>query len=544
LFFTLSSIKWIRLTVSVVLLSVISALNFESDDWYVIKKMGSISSITEDDFLVYILADNGIFTIDKSSGDIEYSVEFSNNFPNPEILHYDEYLGYFWLITRNEIYVKSSVASYWWNLRYTDLGFDFRRTIYDIGSSPSYVWIDIGTQIYPVYAHGSAIPQDEEIDFSESDLIEWASYSKGRSGEALDISQYLIMDDWNVGLKYIKDLDGNEIHPTVKFEDSDGEIWIGSEEGILLKGWRHSQRLEIIQKGPQSYNITTFQKDNQGNWWFADSPFMRTGKRRSHKYPSRKYHLSHWYEYENKWNYMESLNNKRLSSDIHDIQNIGSILYLSTFDGLIVIDTIQDEWDVLKQKHGLKDDVLWDIEQYGNSLYIATKFGISEVSIVDNYVIPNKDNWIEKFDNVEIYDIEIDSDFFHISSANGLFKIDHEDGNIKKLSTRLFDKIQIIDGLSWGLGNSLWSINAQGKERKFISGVTDFYIHEDFVWSTNGKAITLSNFITENEWDIPLERGMEGAHIYSLACDDEWVWFLTNKGIIFYNWTTYNNAQN
>ena len=37
---------------------------------------------------------------------------------------------------------------------------------------------------------------------------------------------------------------------------------------------------------------------------------------------------------------------------------------------------------------------------------------------------------------------------------------------------------------------------------------------------------------------------MEGAHIYSLSCDDQWVWFLTNKGIIFYNWTTYNNAQN
>jgi hypothetical protein len=115
---------------------------------------------------------------------------------------------------------------------------------------------------------------------------------------------------------------------------------------------------------------------------------------------------------------------------------------------------------------------------------------------------------------------------------------------IEKLSTRIFDKIQIIDGMVWGLGNSLWSIDAQGTEHQFKSSVTDFYIHEDFVWTTNGKAITLSNLITENEWDIPLERGMEGAHIYSLSCDDQWVWFLTNKGIIFYNWTTYNNAQN
>ena len=545
MFYIPSSIKWIRLTVSVVLFSVISALNFDPDDWYVIKKMGSITSITEDDFLVYILADNGIFTIDKSSGDIEYNMEFSDNFQNPQILFYDESLDYFWLITQNEIYIKSSVGSYWRNLSYSDLGFDFRRTIYDIGSSPSYIWIDMGTQIYPVYAHGSGIPEDEEIDFTESDLIKWGHYSKGRSGESLDISQYLIMDDWNVGLKSIRDLDGHVIHPTVMFEDSNGEIWIGSDEGILLKGWRHSQRLEVIQTGPLSQSITIYQKDNQGNWWFGDSYFMRWGKSKNLSYNKNNFILSHWYENDNQWDYIKLYSNYNgLLSDIHDIQNIGTFLYISTLDGLLIYDTIQNEWDVLKQKHGLKDDVLWDIEEYENSLYIATKFGISEVSIVDNYVIPNKDNWIEQFNNVEIYDIEINSDYFYVSSAKGLFRIDHIEEKIKKLSTRIFDKIQIIDGMVWGLGNSLWWIDAQGTEQKYKSSVTNFYIHEDFVWTTNGKAITLSNFITENEWDIPLERGMEGAHIYSLSCDDEWVWFLTNKGIIFYNWTTYNNAQN
>ncbi len=49
---------------------------------------------------------------------------------------------------------------------------------------------------------------------------------------------------------------------------------------------------------------------------------------------------------------------------------------------------------------------------------------------------------------------------------------------------------------------------------------------------------------TFQEWNIRLQRGMKDAHIYSLSCDDEWVWFLTNNGIIFYNWETYNNVQN
>ena len=159
--FILTSLrKWIQLIISIVLFSLVSALNFDPDDWYVIRKIGSISSITEDNFSIYLLADNGIFTIDKLSGDIEYNVQLSDKFYNPQIIYYDNYSDYFWLITRTEIYIKSSVSSYWRNLDYTDLGFEFRRTIYDIGSSPSYMWIDVGTQIFPVYAYGAKIPDN------------------------------------------------------------------------------------------------------------------------------------------------------------------------------------------------------------------------------------------------------------------------------------------------------------------------------------------------------------------------------------------------
>ena len=539
-----SSMKWIQFSITIILFSVVSALNFDPDDWYVIKKMGSISSITEDNFSIYILADNGIFTIDKSSGDIEYNVELSDKFYDPQIIYYDDYSDYFWLITRSEIYVKSSVSSYWRNLNYTDLGFDFRRTIYDIGSSPSYMWIDVGTQILPVYAFGAKISDNKEIDESEIDLIKWGHYSNGRSGESLDISPYLIMDDWNVGLNIINNIDGRKIHPTVLMEGSDNDIWIGSKEGVLLKGWKPSQRLEIIETGPHSDYITTFFNDENGNWWFADSPFMRTGKHFNQNF-SNYNTLSHWSEFNNEWNYnkIESIYNGR-PVDIHDIFSIDRMTYLTSSYGLVIIDRSENEWNILNQNNGLKDEVLWNLDLYENSLYIATKYGISEVSIVSNTVIPNKDNWIEKFDNVEIYDIEIDSVYFYISSANGLFKIGHESEKIKKISTRKFKKIQIIDEVIWGLEYSLWWIDLEGNEFKYENGITDFFIHEDFVWSTNGSEIHLSNSETYQEWDIPLERGMKDAHIYSLSCDDEWVWFLTNNGIIFYNWTTYNNVQN
>ena len=44
--------------------------------------MGSISSITEDNYSIYILADNGIFTIDKSS-ELQIDMNIAEWFKNP-----------------------------------------------------------------------------------------------------------------------------------------------------------------------------------------------------------------------------------------------------------------------------------------------------------------------------------------------------------------------------------------------------------------------------------------------------------------------------
>ena len=116
-------------------------------------------------------------------------------------------------------------------------------------------------------------------------------------------------------------------------------------------------------------------------------------------------------------------------------------------------------------------------------------------------------------------------------------------GNFNIYPSEVFDKIKKNDFLNIGF---------DGLEVKVIK-VTQNILSCRVInggMLENNKGIHLTNrniklnFITEKDWDIPLERGTEGAHIYSLSCDDEWVWFLTNKGINFYNCTTYNNAQN
>ena len=199
-----------------------------------------------------------------------------------------------------------------------------------------------------------------------------------------------------------------------------------------------------------------------------------------------------------------------------------------------VVDGIDYTYSITAYDRGVKPDSL----QYG-------RFGAwdeTTTTITNDW---DSEKWLANVPaHIFTESMEADSFYFYISSSNGLFKIGHEGEQINKISTRKFKKIQIVNGTIWGIEHSLWWIDLEENEFKYENGITDFFLYEDFVWTTNGSEINLSNSSTYQEWDIPLERGMEGARIYSLSCDDEWVWFLTNNGIIFYNWTIYNNAQN
>ena len=49
---------------------------------------------------------------------------------------------------------------------------------------------------------------------------------------------------------------------------------------------------------------------------------------------------------------------------------------------------------------------------------------------------------------------------------------------------------------------------------------------------------------TSQTWDYSQEDGIPGNRIFGLDCDENWVWFLTNKGVAFYNWSRWHYVKN
>jgi hypothetical protein len=518
------------------------------DDWYIIKDVPQINAITEDDYNIYFGTDDGIFSMDKHDEDFIFNVDYSNGLYSPNISHfyYDEFSDYYWVITNNSVSIRSSVSSYWRELNLRDLGINNVYEINDIGSSPNYIWLDVGGYFLAIES-AIGIKTTDEIDYTEQDLITWGNSRFGRSGETLDVSAYTIPGDWEIGLKTIKNRHGQLVKPTVWLEDSLGNIWFGTDTGIILKGWVHSHRLEMLEFGLHQETIFTAYKDDYDNWWFADSHFMRTGKQIINDamfYDGLNIHnrrfLSRWIENANKWQYF--LENEIIPmsfQEVHDILRFDNSVYLATLGGIFIYDLLENDWRTITEKNGLYDASVWKLVRHDASLFAITSQGINEISLINYTVIPNKDNWISQFYGHEVYHMVLSGSIAYVATQKGLFSVNRENNEIRSISDKIFKKLQLVDETLYALDNGVWKFNNR-EWTKIELGIHDFTVCGQFIWMNMGRKAKLVNHESEQFWIYGTDDGLPGSQIYGLDCDPDWVWFLTNKGIAFYQWSQHH----
>ncbi len=418
--------------------------------------------------------------------------------------------------------------------------------INDIGSSPNYIWLDVGGYFLAIES-AIGIKTTDEIDYTEQDLITWGNSRFGRSGETLDVSAYTIPGDWEIGLKTIKNRHGQLVKPTVWLEDSLGNIWFGTDTGIILKGWVHSHRLEMLEFGLHQETIFTAYKDDYDNWWFADSHFMRTGKQIINDamfYDGLNIHnrrfLSRWIENANKWQYF--LENEIIPmsfQEVHDILRFDNSVYLATLGGIFIYDLLENDWRTITEKNGLYDASVLNLVRHYASIFAISSKGINEISLINYTVIPNKDNWISQFYGHEVYHMVLSGSIAYVATQKGLFSVNRENNEIRSISDKIFKKLQLVDETLYALDNGVWKFNNR-EWTKIELGIHDFTVCGQFIWMNMGRKAKLVNHESEQFWIYGTDDGLPGSQIYGLDCDPDWVWFLTNKGIAFYQWSQHH----
>ena len=295
-------------------------------------------------------------------------------------------------------------------------------------------------------------------------------------------------------------------------------------------------------------HVTTSFFDLEGNWWFADSQFKRTGelsKFKSNIFIRKQVpFIVKWKELDNKWKYYyPNESNVIQNMDVNTILRVGGIVYFGTMSGLLYLDLFNNDWSMISVQNGLNDAAIWDLMWHGNSIFLATINGINEISIINHSVIPDQDKRFDFLRNIEIYDMLSDSMFFYFTTALGLYKMNWQDEKPNLISQRKFKQIKLYEDSIIGTDGSLWIVD-EGKEDQYItSNINHFDICGSYVWmNKNNKAIVL-DLISNWEWEYDKSDGIPGNDIHGIECDEDWVWFLTNQGIAFYNWGDYHQKD-
>ena len=501
---------------------------YNPDDWYSITHPGAINAIAEDNFNLYFATDNSVFLYDKAREDFRYDNNFSLQIEFSQIRHmvYDTYRDYFWVVHPGGISYKSSVSSIWREMSLYNSGIFSYYEIDDMGISPKFIWIRSINELYPFdpFSAKAANWEDAQHDV---DFIEWGYSKYGIAGENFDISSYTMQGEWSIGLNNITHRDGSNIHTTLYMEDGDGNLWFGTTEGYILKGWRHSPRLELVTIGLGFDNVTTAYHDQEGIWWFADSHFKRTGETSAF---GRMYQTSHmpfitqWDETDNQWTYYTPEESKLIEhTDINAILRVGSTVYFGTMFGLLYLDLYNHDWNLLNTTKGLNDAAVWDIIEHDGSIYLATARGINEISIVNHSLIPDGENRYEALSRFSIYDMAADSDFIYLGTNVGLLKMDWGNGSLSTLSKREFRKIKLIENSIFGTDGSLWLLKDGEEEKYLTSNVHDFDICGSYIWTSQGSSAELLDTVTTRVWEYGQADGILGQQIYGISCDADWV---------------------
>ena len=125
-----------------------------------------------------------------------------------------------------------------------------------------------------------------------------------------------------------------------------------------------------------------------------------------------------------------------------------------------------------------------------------------------------------------------------------MFKLDINSRTLDKLSSNIFFKIDFYNGIILGLNESLWRIDYLNNKEEVIvfrtGGAKDFLVSDDYVWFNLVDQIELVSLDSKERWTYSHNDGFVDTQIFDLGKDGDWVYFLTNQGIIYYNWRAYH----
>ena len=321
--------------------------------------------------------------------------------------------------------------------------------------------------------------------------------------------------------------------------DNNNNLWIGTDTGELFKCDLYLNSIKKIKNIPYFSNINKAYYDQYGEWWISandnislyDDSFTL----------NKDIFLLHWNEEINEWSYFQNdLAPKISSADITSILRSMNNLYVGTNKGLLKYKMNKDEWIFLKDN--TLNYYVYSVLKIKDLIYVATNKGLKIFSETNDFII--KKDIISRFDTYAIRDLAVIDNRLYFVADIGLFEYNLDENHVSKISDISYSMI-VTDSeknLYVSKKNRLFRINQNNIDYLAnIKTMKNMCFCNNFIWINNSKYASVLNLFNNDIVEYDALDGLLSKKIYDIQCDDDWVWFSTDNGLVLYNWSKYHN---
>lgn len=528
------------------LYSLIYSQNFiyNEEDWIVVSNPGYITSMTVRFDDIIFTSNKGVFVYNTNTNNFSFMSEFIRGFNNNnKIIHNDSFRDHIWFLNNEKLYFKPYVSSIWREIEFYELDIIDFSSIKNIGSNHDFIFLKINSNEILVLDPFSGKKVDyDDVTFIDFETVIWSATNNDDINFSFDLQRFKSDAGFNILSNEYMEYNGQFIYITCAIEDNNKNIWLSTNSGQLFKGNLYTETLKKVSNLPYFSNINLAYLDEYGEWWMStDDQILMPDEFLVNT--SDNIFLAHWKEKNNKWSYIkQNVSMSIKSADITSFIRYASNIYVGTNKGVLLYNVNKKEWSSYE---GINDEYyVYNLDKSEDFIYVATNKGIKIISIINNSVL-NFDK-LKMFDDYQIYDLVSIDNILYFSSEIGLFSYQLFEDFLTKVSEDIFINITVDkenDLLYLNNKNRIFLYDGKFKNISSIKRIKDISFCNNFLWINNNRYATLFNVSTSEIFEYDYLDGIVGKKINSIECDDDWVSFSTDKGLVLFNWLKYHNVK-
>ena len=470
---------------------------FNPFDWVQYRKTGSINSISSSSSYIYLGSENGgILRFNIFSERLDEPITKAQGLRSNSIkaLHYD-YNGYLWVATPFGVEYSITAEGSWRFLSNNELGIPFNSFVHQIGESEDGIWINAGNLYYRldritgVILESMAVP-NKNVDWSSS------TNSYGNEFSSL-IIDYSLLDGWISDLESLINPNGKKISITTYYFNKMNELWIGTEEGYFFKGDNTMKTLKPFYSGLAGDHI--YDIEGKKYFWLGGKLEGRSDGISYFDPLTKSFDL---------YLFDETINMDRTS--IFSIIEMKNKVWFSGDGVILSYNKKNDFWKTIRLSMGNPRDQISSFIYIDDHVWFGSYNGLQTLDINGSII---KNEILQFFKNINIYDLAVKNNFLFIASGIGLYIYDIKNNKIfdyKNFGYRPNDFLPLTRNTAY----------------------TDLAYNSRNIYAANQSGIISFNF-RNRKWSNAVDPSIFGGlKVKSMAIEKDIIFLSTINGVI------------